>query len=90
MARESAWLSRPSIGGPIAPTRPAVWLRCAGATRQLNRADLDVSWGRFPFEPALAFKVILIRQTGAQGGVGERDTFGAQQYAALLDIAAPD
>lgn len=40
------------------------------------------------FEPALAFKLTLIR-AGSQGGIGERDTFGAQQYAPLLDIRVP-
>ncbi|MCY1274227.1 hypothetical protein D9M68_456180 [compost metagenome] len=40
------------------------------------------------FEPALAFKFTLKRH-GNQGGVGERDTFGAQQHAPLLDIEIP-
>ena len=51
--------------------------------------DDAISYCSF-FEPALAFKVTIIRQTGAQGGVAERDTFGAQQHAPLLDIAIPD
>ena len=38
------------------------------------------------FDPARAFKFTL-RRNWAQGSVGERDTFGAQQYAPLLDIA---
>ena len=37
------------------------------------------------FDPARAFKLTL-RRDWAQGSVGERDTFGAQQYAPLLDI----
>ncbi len=37
------------------------------------------------FDPAMAFKLTL-RRAWAQGSVGERDTFGAQQYAPLLDI----
>ncbi|MEC3974479.1 DUF4387 domain-containing protein [Amycolatopsis sp. H20-H5] len=37
------------------------------------------------FEPALAFKLTL-RRWGDQGGVGERDTFGAQQHAPLLNL----
>jgi hypothetical protein len=41
------------------------------------------------FDPALAFKCTMIRQ-GDQGGIGERDTFGAQQHAPLLDIEIPD
>jgi len=40
------------------------------------------------FEPALAFKFTL-RRLGRQGGIGERDTFGAQQYAPLMDIVIP-
>jgi hypothetical protein len=40
------------------------------------------------FEPALAFKFTLVRP-GRQGGIGERDTFGAQQHAPLLDIEIP-
>lgn len=41
------------------------------------------------FEPALAFKLTHIR-AGAQGGIAERDTFGAQQHAPLLDLDIPD
>ena len=37
------------------------------------------------FDPARAFKMTL-RRNWAQGSVGERDTFGAQQYAPLLEI----
>ena len=37
------------------------------------------------FDPALAFKLTLRRQW-AQGSTGERDTFGAQQHAPLLDV----
>ena len=40
------------------------------------------------FAPALAFKLTLVRP-GAQGGAGERDTFGAQQHAPLLDLEVP-
>lgn len=40
------------------------------------------------FEPALAFK-FTIKRHGNQGGIGERDTFGAQQHALLLDIEIP-
>ncbi len=50
-------------------------------------ADEDITCCMF-FDPALAFKFTLIRR-GDQGGVGERDTFGAQQHAPLLDIAIP-
>jgi flavin reductase (DIM6/NTAB) family NADH-FMN oxidoreductase RutF len=40
------------------------------------------------FDPAKAFKLTL-KRTWAQGSVGERDTFGAQQHAPLLDIEIP-
>ena len=40
------------------------------------------------FDPARAFKLTL-RRRWAQGSVGERDTFGAQQHAPLLDIRIP-
>jgi hypothetical protein len=40
------------------------------------------------FDPARAFKFSL-KRGWAQGSVGERDTFGAQQHAPLLDIAIP-
>ncbi|MDQ2874892.1 MAG: DUF4387 domain-containing protein [Actinomycetota bacterium] len=56
--------------------------------RQLYRVvDADILYCDF-FEPALAFKFTLIRR-GDQGGVGERDTFGAQQHAPLLDLPIP-
>ncbi|MES2263811.1 MAG: DUF4387 domain-containing protein [Pseudomonadota bacterium] len=41
------------------------------------------------FEPALAFKFTL-RRGWPQGSIAERDTFGAQQYAPLLEIEIPD
>jgi len=37
------------------------------------------------FDPARAFKLTLKRRW-AQGSVGERDTFGAQQHAPLMDV----
>ena len=37
------------------------------------------------FDPAMAFKLTL-RRPWAQGSIGERDTFGAQQHAPLLDV----
>ncbi|MCA6123166.1 DUF4387 domain-containing protein [Bradyrhizobium sp. WSM 1704] len=40
------------------------------------------------FDPALAFKMTLRRNWG-QGTTAERDTFGAQQYAPLLDVEVP-
>ncbi|MGY0498271.1 DUF4387 domain-containing protein [Nocardia sp. FBN12] len=40
------------------------------------------------FEPALAFKLTIVR-SGYQGSVDESDTFGAQQHAPLLALAIP-
>lgn len=40
------------------------------------------------FRPALAFKFTL-RRGWAQGSMGERDTFGAQQHAPLMMIDIP-
>jgi Domain of unknown function (DUF4387) len=38
-----------------------------------------------PFEPALAVKITLPREI-VSGDIGDRDVYGAQQHAALLDI----
>jgi uncharacterized protein DUF4387 len=38
-----------------------------------------------PFEPALAVKITLPRDI-VSGDVGDRDVYGAQQHAPLLDI----
>ena len=40
------------------------------------------------FDPAMAFKM-TVRRRWAQCTSGERDTFGAQQHAPLLDIMIP-
>lgn len=37
------------------------------------------------FDPAMAFKLTL-KRPWKQGSSGERDTFGAQQHAPLMDI----
>lgn len=76
-------------------TDPAVYLRVRNSgvltpkrVAELYRvADTDITYCDF-FEPALAFKCTIIRR-GDQGGVGERDTFGAQQHAPLLDLRIP-
>jgi hypothetical protein len=47
-------------------------------------SDADFTYAGW-FEPALAFKFTIIRH-GDQGGICERDTFGAQQHAPLLTI----
>ena len=42
------------------------------------------------FDPAQAFKFTLKRiGSSAQGSIGERDTFGAQQHAPLMEIEIP-
>ncbi len=77
-------------------TDPAVYARVrdSGALTRARVAELyrvddaDITYCDF-FEPALAFKFTLIRR-GDQGGVGERDTFGAQQHAPLLDLPIAD
>lgn len=40
------------------------------------------------FDPARAFKLTL-KRSWAQGSIGERDTFGAQQHAPLLELMIP-
>src|SRR4051812_8119394 len=62
-------------------------LNPAALARLYSVAESDVRTCQF-FEPALAFKLTLVRQ-GDQGSVGERDTFGAQQHGPLLDILVP-
>ncbi len=53
-------------------------------------SDKDILTCMF-FEPALGWKCTFKRQDsqGLQGSIGERDTFGAQQHAPLLDIEIP-
>lgn len=51
-------------------------------------ADEDIVALLF-FAPALAFKFTL-RRSWAQGSINERDTFGAQQHAPLMDIDIPE
>ena len=59
-------------------------LEAAGLARLFGVSGQDVIVCMF-FDPARAFKLTL-RRNWAQGSVAERDTFGAQQYAPLLDI----
>ena len=42
-----------------------------------------------PFPPGKAVK-ISVHRSQSSGDVGETDVFGAQQYAALLDLVVPD
>jgi hypothetical protein len=58
------------------------------AMADLYRVPLDDVLVCLFFEPALAFKLTLIRH-GAQGSVGERDTFGAQQHVPLMRLPIP-
>ncbi|HHT70682.1 MAG TPA: DUF4387 domain-containing protein [Firmicutes bacterium] len=41
------------------------------------------------FAPALAIKVTMVRPIGS-GGIGERDVYGAQQHAPLMDLVFED
>ncbi|MGI8677466.1 MAG: DUF4387 domain-containing protein [Jatrophihabitans sp.] len=76
-------------------TDPAVYARVrdSGVLTRASMAalysitDADITYCDF-FEPALAFKLTILR-TGSQGGEAERDTFGAQQHAPLLELAIP-
>ena len=63
-------------------------LNAAKLSRIYNVLPEDVIACPF-FDPARAFKFTL-RRRWAQGSVGERDTFGAQQHAPLLDIIIPE
>ncbi len=99
--KELAQVVRSKNAGPyeitldVMFTDPAVYAHVRGSgvlTRQrlaeLYRIDdSDITYCDF-FEPALAFKCTIIRR-GDQGGIGERDTFGAQQHAPLLDLPIP-
>ena len=74
---------------------PAVYHRVKASgvlTRELVRTLYGVTDGDIVafmfFEPALAFKFTL-RRGWAQGSIGERDTFGAQQQAPLMEIDIP-
>ncbi len=40
----------------------------------------------FAYEPALAIKITMPRDV-VSGDLGDRDVYGAQQHAALLDVA---
>ncbi|ARK29978.1 DUF4387 domain-containing protein [Halalkalibacter krulwichiae] len=40
------------------------------------------------YPPALALKITIARRKPS-GGIGETDTFGAQQHAPLLDVTIP-
>ena len=53
-----------------------------------NVPDQDIVAFIF-FDPALAFKFTL-RRGWAQGSIGERDTFGAQQNVPLMSIDIPN
>ena len=59
-------------------------LQAADLARRFHVSPEDVIVCMF-FDPARAFKHTL-KRSWAQGSIGERDTFGAQQHAPLLDI----
>lgn len=99
--KELATVIRSKNAGPyeltfdVMFTDPAVYahVRDSGiltADRMARLYRIDPAQIRYCafFEPALAFKLTIIRH-GLQGSVGERDTFGAQQHAPLLDVPIP-
>jgi hypothetical protein len=51
--------------------------------RRYGRSENEVAV--LPFAPAQAVKITLPRDI-VSGGVGDRDVYGAQQHAPLLDI----
>ena len=61
--------------------------RTASLRRQVaqryGRSENEVAV--LPFEPALAVKITLPRDV-VSGDVGDRDVYGAQQHAPLLDV----
>jgi hypothetical protein len=67
--------------------RHAGVLTRAAVSRMYQVPDEEIVYCDF-FEPALAFKATIVRH-GNQGGVGERDTFGAQQHAPFLELRVP-
>lgn len=75
---DEAVYERVKASGALTPER----------VRELYKAAPDDLLTFMFFDPARAFKFSL-RRGWPQGSVGERDTFGAQQHAPLLDIAIP-
>jgi hypothetical protein len=70
----------------------------AKAERQLSYLQREVSerYGRMlddvsaiAFAPALAIKITIPRDV-ISGDIGDRDVYGAQQHAPLLDIELPE
>ena len=55
----------------------------AQVARCYGRSENEVAV--LPFAPALAIKITLPREI-ASGDVGDRDVYGAQQHAPLLEI----
>lgn len=58
---------------------------------KLYRTTPDQIVSMLFFDPALAYKFTLKRSPKRlQGSIGEKDTFGTQQHAPLLDVEIPD
>jgi hypothetical protein len=99
--RELASVVRSKNAGPYEITYDVIFsdaalyehVRCSEVLTRTRLAalygidDADITFCGF-FAPALAFKFTHIRG-GSQGGVAERDTFGAQQHGPLLDLQLP-
>lgn len=96
--RELAHVIRSKNAGPFEVTFDVIFdrksayeeVKASGAltaeklARLYNIPPEDILVSMF-FDPAMAFKM-TIRRRGGQGTSGERDTFGAQQHAPLLDV----
>lgn len=96
--RELAHVIRSKNAGPFEVTFDVIFdrksayeeVKASGALTAEKLARLynipagDILVAMF-FDPAMAFKM-TIRRRGGQGTSGERDTFGAQQHAPLLDV----
>ncbi len=96
--RELAKVVRSKNAGPFEITfdvifdNPAIYekVKASGALTveklcRLYNVEADQVVTFMFFDPAKAFKMTL-KRSWAQGSVGERDTFGAQQHAPFLDI----
>jgi len=99
--RELAKVVRSKNAGPFALTFDVVFSDRATYERVKGAGILDAAliarlYGLSPqqvlvaafFDPAMAFKATIVRPTDS-GGPDERDTYGGQQAAPLLDVWIP-
>lgn len=68
-------------------------VRCGALTREriasLYRIQVEDIAELVFFEPMLGIKITYDRTEASSGTVGERDVYGAQQHAPLLNIEIP-